>query len=516
MKRLIGLCIAVFVAVTGVLPANAASIPVDDPNNLPLQYTPVLISAVSVTSNPAFVELYNQSDRPMNLHGTSVRLGLVLPGTPEIDQPVYYSIPLAKWLLADSYFAIGNAERVSDADTVFTLPVELRSYRLRTVELINSGAVHSISRIDLNSGIKDTWAQRRTGASGLRDDFAKDFLMKTDAVPGLRGRGWYQPPPQPTGLRVSEVYPHASNCAPNDTSILCGDFIELYNPTDSPQETADYRLRSDSGTSLSGNGFSLDGHGSVPAGGYLVIRLRDDGGNMSLTDDGGYIWLEDAEGVERYDTTIVHYPSASSTTRIGWSWALAGNNEWQWTPSPTPGALNSFPAPGQGGAGGEGSSGLSPCPEGKYRSPDTNRCRTMEETINALAACDEGSERNPETNRCRKTASLASTSLTPCEPGQERNPSTNRCRAVAGVADGSMLTPCKEGQERSPETNRCRKSQVASTTAITDPPVKQGLDAIGGVVLGIVGLAAISYGMFEWRTEIAGAFGRLLAALGKK
>jgi hypothetical protein len=60
---------------------------------------------------------------------------------------------------------------------------------------------------------------------------------------------------------------------------------------------------------------------------------------------------------------------------------------------------------------------------------------------------------------------------------------------------------------------------VASTSGSAGNIVqsqKQDINAVGGIALGAVGFAAAGYGLFEWRNEIAGAFGRLLALMGKK
>ena len=484
------------------MPVHALNPPVTDPNVQLDQNAPLLITSIHTAKNAGFIELHNQGSAPVKLSSWTLRYS-------GIDSEVDIHLP-DSWLLPDNFVVLSENGLV--AGTIgFPVLAFGPAETVQSAELID-GTGTSVSRLSaLPADLTSKWYQRKsTGISGV---FVGDFSAAT-ASTKLRHTPLYNAPVSHPVVRVVEVYSHASNCAPNDAAAVCSDYVKLYNPSDSPLDLRDYRLRSDSGSSLSGNAFHLDNYGLVPPGSYMDIRMRDDGSAMSLTDDGGYVWIEDAEGVERYDETIVQYPSASSTTKIGWAWALDGSGQWQWTSMPSPSASNSFPVPGQGGS--VETSSLSSCPVGKYRSPDTNRCRTVEETINALATCDEGSERNPETNRCRKTATLASATLAVCEVGQERNPETNRCRKVAGASTGAGLTPCKAGQERSPETNRCRKIETASTAAITDPPGAQGFDAVGGIALGIVGLAAVSYGAFEWRSEIVAAFGRLLAAIGKK
>jgi hypothetical protein len=232
-----------------------------------------------------------------------------------------------------------------------------------------------------------------------------------------------------------------------------------------------------------------------------------------LTDDGGWIWLEDAEGIVRYEETIVSYPSASTSTKIGHAWALANDSTWQWTETPSPQGANNFPIPTPGMGGGILSDTTS-CPQGKYRNPETNRCRNIEDAIATLAACAEGQERNSITNRCRSTI-IASASLTPCDPGQERNPATNRCRSVSASPG---LTPCPTGQTRNSETNRCRKTILATALApaAIDPVKQETSNPFVMTLLGMAGVGAIGYGIYEWRSELAGALRKTTVRLGKK
>ena len=151
------------------------------------------------------------------------------------------------------------------------------------------------------------------------------------------------------------------------------------------------------------------------------------------------------------------------------------------------------------------SPGLVECPSGKYRSPETNRCRAIEEAVNELASCPEGQSRNPATNRCRSVAapSSVSASLVPCGEGQERNPLTNRCRSIASAV--AELLPCDEGYERNPSTNRCRKIPLSDVPLAAYPvePMKQTAQSMGmwWAVAGILA-AASAYAVWEWRREI--------------
>jgi len=225
------------------------------------------------------------------------------------------------------------------------------------------------------------------------------------------------------------------------------------------------------------------------------------------------------------------------------AWALV-SNAWQYTNQPTPGAAN-LPSleDGNGATGGSGAgtSALEPCPSGKFRNPETNRCKNIEGDAGSLAPCAPDQIRNPETNRCRSIFS-ATGALTPCQPGQSRNPETNRCRASATTASAS-LTPCGAGQERNPSTNRCRKIGVGSTNAlkpcaanqernpttnrcrkklsqtaagkIKDDEVQQVASRSGWMIVGGTVAAAAGYGVWEWRSEVRKGFQRVRGLFGK-
>ena len=116
----------------------------------------------------------------------------------------------------------------------------------------------------------------------------------------------------------------------------------------------------------------------------------------------------------------------------GMAYARTGKG-WVWTTTPQPDRANLITLPVVS---------VIECPAGKYRNPDTGRCRTVEEAVNELATCPEGQARSTETNRCRSLATLAKATLTACGEGQERNPLTGRCRSIASAV--AELLPCDE------------------------------------------------------------------------
>ncbi len=319
----------------------------------------------------------------------------------------------------------------------------------------------------------------------------------------------YTPPENAGHLQIVEIYPYAKSCSPLETDILCHDYVKFYNPTVEPINLDGFILRTDSNSSnrTVSNTINLSGYVIQPDE-YISVDVLDNREALSLTNSGGYVWLEDTWGLTRYDETMTEYASAGINQQ-GSSWAQTDEGIWKWTALPTPAAENRFPI--------ELISNTQPtdCPVGKYRSPETNRCRTIEEAVNALSACPEGQERNVLTNRCRSSFSTTS-GLVPCKEGQERNSETNRCRSIASAV--AELIPCDEGYERNPSTNRCRKvlgdSILASAASPASIPISERKDGNITRTL-VVGAAAsaIAYGLYEWRSEFMRALRRTLGFL---
>lgn len=501
--RRVGVFLAIIVALFFDASSHALNPGVIDPSVELDASKWVLVSSLFTKRGEVFVELYNNTNKPVDLTGMKVRF---ITATSESD----VALP-SGWLLGGSYLVISENGLVAGVLSfpVLSLP---SSEAIKSVQVIDSGAaiISEVTNFPTDIGAK--WYQRKS--SGLSGTFTNDFSAATTSTK-LRHTPLYQLPANPPLLRIVEIYPHASNCSPVDISLLCGDYIKLHNPTNQIATTGDYRLRSDSSSSESSNAFHLDVYDNVPPDGYLTVSLRDDGDKLSLTDDGGWIWLEDAEGVVRYEETVVSYPSAGSSTKIGSAWALTDSDVWEWTSQPMPDQKNTFPSPIPGLGGGVLGE-LADCPQGKYRNPETNRCRNIEDAIATLAACAEGQSRNPETNRCRSTATTASAVLTPCAAGQERNPETNRCKSVAGA---NILSACPAGQERNPSTNRCRKSVLAAAlTPANIAPITQATTSNQLILtlLGIAGAGAVGYGIYEWRSELASVARKVYSRVGKK
>lgn len=294
---------------------------------------------------------------------------------------------------------------------------------------------------------------------------------------------------EPIGLIISEILPNASG---SDTG---NEYIELYNPTDYDTNLNAFYLQL--GPSFSKN-YNLP---DVPINSQQYIYLTDTQTGITLPNSTASLRLfsNDNQQIDETDS----YTDPSEDT----AWALI-DNQWQYTNQPTPGKENASSKVGTGAGVDEE---VAPCPEGKYRNPETNRCKTIE--TNDLKPCAADQVRNPETNRCRSILSSNSSNLTTCKAGQTRNPETNRCRNASSTSN--QLKPCAPNQERNIETNRCRKKINSTMTDIKDIGSEVEASHNGWIMAGTAGVGLAGYGVAEWRTEIATGLRRLRQLLGK-
>lgn len=502
MLRVVNCIAVVVVLVFSLIPVGQVSAePTPVPTNPVLPSSPLLITAYqAATDGLNLTQLYNDSDDLVVLDGMQLRYSRKSnPATVE-------SIPLSGLMLPNSHVLVSAVDVLTASNRVSfrfmpagwepkAVWVESPSFLPVTIptDMKTDDVVYKRSR---------TTTGYSTAASALN----------TPLVGGAIEAGkLYEVPPEPL-LEIVEVSARAKVCSPFDEALTCNDFIKLrmkagFNTSDIGR----YRLRTGIDESIT-NTFSLL-NASVQ-GNYLLLHLRDDRNVLSLTNSGGYVWLDDAFGVVRYENTLVSYADAGSEKYIDQSWALNDQTgAWDWA-IPNPVGANMFqvivPEP-------EAVAALADCPSGKYRNPETNRCRSIEEAVSELAVCEEGKERNPVTNRCRSVITTASATLASCEPGEERNALTNRCRRI--VTTGQALAPCDEGQERNPETNRCRKISSTSPStlaAVTDVPSPIKESSKKWLITGVVLLAVIGYALYEWRQDIYLFAKSLLNRIGAK
>lgn len=285
----------------------------------------------------------------------------------------------------------------------------------------------------------------------------------------------------PAKLRISELLPN-----PNGTDAG-HEFLELVNEDSRDVTLSDYMLRINNKT------YSFP-DGDIIRAGEIRAWSDDDLGLVFANTTGMSIELV-ADG-QPIDTL-----PAYSDAPIDESWSRFGD-VWSFSNQPTPSALNLvsiLPLVNEEDATEVVNQG---CKEGYYRNELTNRCRKLPATYQQTP-CREGQYRNEETGRCRSILQAVSSTLKPCADDQFRNPETGRCKKIASVDD--ILEPCKPGYERSTETNRCRKLLVTAMPAASFPvePIKQVAgSAIMWGTLGGIGLLALAYASWEWRSEI--------------
>lgn len=290
-------------------------------------------------------------------------------------------------------------------------------------------------------------------------------------------------------LEVSEV-----SSQPNFNNQ---EYVEVVNNSSATMQLGLCKLKINSGSERQlGEGAILPGNRYIAV--FSSGTIKNSAGEVTLINSAGQLYS-------------YAYPEVVTGQTINFS---SGNQFGLVSDVPTPGAENnqlifSEESPGSGSGVSED---LVPCPEGKYRNPETNRCKSFEVVSAVLSPCDAGQERNPETNRCRKIVAASST-LTPCKEGQERNPETNRCRAI--TSSSGELKPCDPGQERSAETNRCRKVVASSVGSglNTDNSTKKvnPLKFSFKIVLLILAVVA-AYGIYEYRIDIRNYLEKLRAS----
>lgn len=287
-------------------------------------------------------------------------------------------------------------------------------------------------------------------------------------------------------LQITELFPNAAGSDDGN------EFIEIYNQNEESVDLADYQLL----VGVDSKRYDFPDGSVIKAGSHMAFY--DDDISFNLVNTTSLVRLESKDGLYEFETLTYENP------KDGMSWSLI-EGVWQYTNQPTPNSVNlkSFIVEADDGEV-LSSTDLKPCAEGQYRNPETNRCKSIVALASVLAPCKDGQYRSEETNRCRNIVSDV-VDLVPCAEGQERNPATNRCRNITTLAS-SELVPCKAGQERNPETNRCRNVVSATIPVAQYAPQKTttGLNNyVLWISLSIVGLAAISYGVWEWRFEIS-------------
>lgn len=202
--------------------------------------------------------------------------------------------------------------------------------------------------------------------------------------------------PKCRGLQFSEVLSYYENNSDEQ-------FVELYNGTDHNIDITGCQVR------YKKKDYLLSG--IIPPDGYFARYLPE----VTLTKNptsSNAIDLIDTDGII-VDTLTYYNGQKKGTAHAAFGYQNNGKPEWLQTYHPTPGEANDYQkyktcpagkaineATGNCVNAASLDTNLAPCPAGKYRSPITNRCRSIEDSNDK--ECPDGYERNPETNRCRK------------------------------------------------------------------------------------------------------------------
>lgn len=289
------------------------------------------------------------------------------------------------------------------------------------------------------------------------------------------------------GLLITEILPNPNGADKGQ------EYIEIFNPTLNDVFLEDCILK----TSASSKQYVFTVDSIIQPGEYKA--LYDSITGLTLANAaGGNVML-----IGTNDDYTVDYPPNLKSNE---AWAII-DGIWQATLTPTPGAQNSKPSVLSDVDVVQEDEELVACPAGKYRNPETNRCRNIQAVVSTLIPCKVGQIRSPETNRCRNVSSVVS-GLVPCRPGQERNPDTNRCRNIEKTT--STQSKCQEGYERNTDTNRCRKKQIVNATGIEDKTNDDNAQ-INGIFLAAGSIGVIGYGAYEYRRD----FNNLLSRIRK-
>ena len=432
----------------------------------------------------AFVEIYNNSDKPFYLSGwkleyvTSSYITVrQIPNNAigEMDAFSYQSFSLngLTYSKTEGYFRIVNS--MGQVVDIVGYGNAASSHAKGEQPAVYPRINRSIQRCEKSDGYL-----KETGTN--KEDFVDYLFITRDggvACPG--GQDKEEPNNHPqycSNLQLSEISTNEQ-------------WIEIYNDSNQvilPINLANCVLSVQYGDKLT-NGLptyrnlnlgSFSGLSQINPYGYFVININET--NLSLAKS------VKNRSVVIHDDLSDYSDALYSTQKSGTTLSYFADG-WKVTFYPTPGMENIYQK-------------RQTCEVGKIINEKTGNC------INAPkppAECKPGQFRNPETGRCKKIA--VAKVLAPCAPGQFRNPLTNRCKKIASE---KTLKPCDKGWERNPETNRCRKI-VSKEPALFS--IEQ-LDSEEENVWGWAGAAGLllAAGIVVWqfKPEITRFFGKIV------
>lgn len=508
--------IATLIVIFSLLaPSSTSAIQAVPPSSL-LPQSPLLVTAYSITQTgvPQYFELYNDGDTPLRASEWSLGFEWTAKTTTALVTPhqaVSLSTDASQYIAPGGYLLVGFGANVPNA-LVQSPSLVVNTDNYLSKFHLDHAQYRSYERTFAASATQNPMRLNQ-GVSGYTTTYAADTRTE------LWQSSFYVPRTS-TVLRVVEVLPNPVTCQPFDVALTCSDYVKVYNASGGTLDLAGLRLRTGSvGQSATSSNTVMLG-GTLAAGSYGVFPL-------SLTNSGGWVWLEDAYGVMQYQDSIVAYGDASTKKGQAWAWEPGG--QWRWTQYPTPyNTANQF-TDGQP---------VNSCSGLRLSEIGANLSAQFVELYNASAAsmnlrgCQLQTNRSSEVSHVFGDQTLASgefvtvniadtkLSLTktttgtvyvlssdgqtevdarsyenlsentsyalvdgvweqtfvttpgavnvhepyvPCQTGYERNLDTGRCNKITAA---SVPVPCDIDEYRNPDTGRCRKLTSAATSSL--------------------------------------------------
>ena len=240
----------------------------------------------------AISELYNSSTDIINLRDVA----LVLFWEADNTQEVYELSESDVYLASKAHTVVSIGGTVPNASVQFesSLP---SGTSITQMQLQVNGYKPYDKVFSTNQSQRMMLGETSTGCSST-----KCFLV--DTRQNIYDSGLYAPSTIDFPLAPIEISANPRQCSPTDTSLSCTEYVKFYNYTQEAVNFADTRLRIgyQGQTESSSNTVALSG--TVQPGEYAIFHTTTEGAPLSITNSGGFVWLEDRYG-------LVHYPNTS-------------------------------------------------------------------------------------------------------------------------------------------------------------------------------------------------------------